>query len=224
MNLLIKRSRMASLLLSTIFTASAWSAEVLTLTYQDSEFAAPLTEHMRWRPNDLMLKRCAALPAEQHAGCMQDDMKKQKLPTLALRFTELTSAYITNYHKTGPLTIIKTFIPAADHTVEFFIKNTQGKVINVNNGDVQKLLQSQPSLTQKYKLPKNFLVGKLTSDHLPPIVRSFDSWKTEFSFELREQCMACRMLGKISIAYRFNKAGEFKDLEIVEVRLKKDKS
>lgn len=214
--------RVTGTLLATLFCATkAWSAQPLTLTYQNTDLAAPLTQQSLWRPSDVILMHCRNQAVEPYTSCMLDEMKKQKLPKVALRFSELTSAYITNYHKTGPLTIVKTFIPAADHTIEFFIKNTTGKLINVNAGDAQKLLESQPHLRQKFKLPQNLLVAQFVTESVPAVIQSSGMWKTEFSFQLREQCMACKVLGKITIAYRFNKSGEFKDLEIVSVRLKK---
>lgn len=185
------------------------------------EFQGGFQTKAMWKvPNGViqtMMQDCSqhARNAQDFRACQILFMQQHCASEQAIAFFKAKSAWIQDFRRYQPVTVVKSLVMAADHSEEFFIINSKGVVIDVDDYNLLKTINLNSKREFKdilKRYPKATLW--FGGHHFPtPAGPS----RLIFSYVIKDGCNACAIAGHAWLAFDFDTQGNFKSIKLIHL-------
>lgn len=148
-------------------------------------------------------------------ACQLNYMQQHGATKQALVFFKATNGWVQDFRRYQHVTVVKSLVMAADHAEEFFIINSKGVVIDVDDYNLLKTINLNSK--QEFKdilkcYPKATLW--FGSHNFPtPAGPS----RLIFSYVIKDGCNACAIAGHAWLAFDFDTQGNFKSIKLIHL-------
>lgn len=213
--------------LSTVLiSAIAYAAPNTNPVKMVPEFKGGLSQTDVFSQGQAMLQYCMGnnSPQQNFKQCLNAYAKQHGATAKEIKFTDLVSGYIAKVQNVGDVSVVYAGVMGADHSDGYYIVTKKGGFINVDGFAVLKRIEAKIKANSQYAAikqanPKSDLFpGNHTAPQIKQNANKGDS--ILFNYRILNGCMACAANGKATVAFDFNKQGEFTGVKVVSVTAK----